>query len=105
MEKIQRCAGKFILDLPFICDVGYSVRLEQLDLIPLCFWHEFLDMVFYFKCINGIINIHDDVLPQVLNKERVQVCESMERSAERVDNKEHRHCLFQKRTVQLLSWL
>ena len=36
VERIQRRASKFILDLPFICDVGYSVRLEQLDLIPLC---------------------------------------------------------------------
>ena len=34
VERIQRRATKFSLDLPFICDVGYSVRLEQLDLIP-----------------------------------------------------------------------
>ena len=42
----------------------------QLDLIPLCYWHEFLDLVLYFKCINAIINIHDDVLPPVLNEDR-----------------------------------
>ena len=70
VERIQRRASKFILDLPFICDVGYSVRLEHLHPIPLCYWHEFLDLVFYLKCINGIINIHDDVLPPVLNEDR-----------------------------------
>ena len=70
VERIERRVNKFILDLPFICDVGYGVRLEQLDLIPLCNWHEFLDLVFYFKCINGIINIHDDVLSPVLNEDR-----------------------------------
>ena len=36
--------------------------------MPLCYWHD--DLVFYFKCLNGIINIHDDVLPSVLNEER-----------------------------------
>ena len=25
--------------------------------------------MFYFKCINGIINLHDEVLPSILNKE------------------------------------
>ena len=73
MERIQRRTTKVIFDLlfiGFICDVSYSVRLEQLDLIPLCSWHEFLDLVFYLKCINGIINIHNEVLPSVLNKAR-----------------------------------
>ena len=46
-EKIKRRASKFILDLPFICDVSCSKRLELLDLVPLCYWHEFLDLVFY----------------------------------------------------------
>jgi hypothetical protein len=58
------------LDLPFICDVSYSKGLELLDLIPLCYWHEFLDLVFYFKCKNGIININGNVLPLIQNRER-----------------------------------
>ena len=69
-ERIQRRASKFILDLPFICDVSYSKRLELLDLIPLCYWHEFLDLVFYFKCKNGIININGNVLPLIQNRKR-----------------------------------
>ena len=62
-ERIQRRASKFILNLPFICDVSYSKRLEMLNLIPLCYWHEFLDLVFYFKCVHGIININGNILP------------------------------------------
>ena len=30
-------------------------RLKSLDLLPLTFWHEFLDMVFFFlKIIHGL---------------------------------------------------
>ena len=53
MERIQRRASKFILDLPFICDVSYCKRLQLLDLIPCCYWHELLDLIFYFKCIQS----------------------------------------------------
>ena len=69
-ERIQRRASKFILDLPFICDVSYSKRLELLDLIPFCYWHEFLDLVFSFKCVNGIININGNVLPSIQIRQR-----------------------------------
>ena len=69
-ERIQRRASKFILDLQFICDVSYSKRLELLDLIPLCYWHEFLDLVFYFKCVNGIININGNILPSIQIRQR-----------------------------------
>jgi hypothetical protein len=110
-ERIQRRASKFILDLPFICDVSYSKRLELFDLIPLCYWHEFLDLMFYFKCINGIININGNILPSIqISPHRsvglqhpeivyIQVCESMECSAKRVDNKKHKLRSFQKRSL------
>ena len=70
MERIQRRASKFILDLPFICDVSYCKRLQLLDLIPLCHWHEFLDLLFYFKCITGVITVNDNILPSIQSKER-----------------------------------
>ena len=70
MERIQRRASKFILDLPFICDVSYCKRLQLLDLISLCYWHEFLDLIFYFKCITGVITINDNILPSIQSKER-----------------------------------
>ena len=69
-ERIQRRSTKYILDLPFFCDTSYNQRLAKLDLIPLCYWHEFLDMMFFFKCINGIIIINNDIMPKTQNRER-----------------------------------
>ena len=48
---VQRRATKNILDLPFICDQTYRDRLMNLNLLPICYWHEFLDMIFFFKVI------------------------------------------------------
>ena len=45
MERIQRRATKYILKLPFRCDTNYQQKLLLLDLIPLCYWYEFLDIV------------------------------------------------------------
>ena len=70
MERIGRRGSKFILDLPFICDVSYCKRLQLLDLIPLCYWHEFLDLIFYFKCITGVMTVNDNILPSIQSKER-----------------------------------
>ena len=70
MERIQRRASKFILDLPFICDVSYCKRLQLLDLIPLCYWHKFLDLIFYFKCVTGIVTVNGSILPSIQSKER-----------------------------------
>ena len=69
-ERIQRRSTKYILDLPFFCDTSYNQRIAKLDLIPLCYWHEFLDMMFFFKCINGIIITNNDVMPKTQNRER-----------------------------------
>ena len=70
MERIQRRASNFILDLPFICDDSYCKRLHLLDLIPLCYWHEFLDLRFYCICVTGIITVNDNILPSIQSKER-----------------------------------
>ena len=43
----------------------------MLDLLPLCYWHEFLDLVFFFKCIHGMVNINNNVLPPTQNRERI----------------------------------
>jgi hypothetical protein len=36
-------------------------RLEMLDFIPLCYWHTFLDMVFYLKYTHGMMDINNDL--------------------------------------------
>ncbi len=69
-ERVQRRATKYILDLPFFCEVSYNQRRDMLDLIPVCYWHEFLDMVFFFKCTHGMIDINNDLLPTIQNRER-----------------------------------
>ena len=70
IERIQRRATKFILDLPFFCDISYNQRLEMLNLVPVCYWHEYLDMVFFFKCVRGIVNINVKVLPELQSRGR-----------------------------------
>ncbi len=64
-ERVQRRATKYILDLPFRTDTSYKQRLLLLNLLPLCYWHEFLDMVLYFKLIHGIMNIDIQLLPSL----------------------------------------
>ena len=62
-EHVQRRASKCILDLPFVCNISYNQCLSTLNLLPLCYWHEFLDIVFLFKSHHYIINLSSDILP------------------------------------------
>lgn len=41
LERVQRRATKFILDLPFICNYTYRDRLIKLDLLPITYFHEY----------------------------------------------------------------
>ena len=66
-ERIQRRASKFMLNLPYLCSETYHERLMMLELIPICYWHEYLDLVFFFKAINGLVHISEDVLLQMVN--------------------------------------
>ena len=66
LERVQRRAAKYILDLPFICDQTYGERLMNLNLLPISYWHEFLDMIFFFKVVTGTFRVSPSVLPQVL---------------------------------------
>ena len=38
----------------------YNERLALLDLLPLCYWHEFLDMVTFYKLTHGIMTIDNN---------------------------------------------
>ena len=46
-ERIQRQATKYILNLPFFCEESYKDRLIKMDLLPVSYWHEYLDMFFF----------------------------------------------------------
>ena len=64
IERVQRRASKFILNLPFLCRESYRERLIALELLPLSYWHEYLDLVLFYKAVNGLVNISEDALPQ-----------------------------------------
>ena len=36
----------------------------SIDILPICYWHEFLDLVFFFKATNGIVCVSHNVLPE-----------------------------------------
>ena len=49
--------------IPFVCNINYNQRLSILKLLPLCYWHEFLDVLFLFKSHNDIVNLSSDIQP------------------------------------------
>ena len=61
LERVQRRATKYILDLPFICDQTYGDELMNLNLLPISYWHEFLDMIFLFKVVTGTVRVSPSV--------------------------------------------
>ena len=63
IEKVQRRATKYILNLGFTTNVPYTTRLLQLGLLPLSYWHEYLDLVLLYKIINGYTYIDDNARP------------------------------------------
>ena len=54
-DQVQRITktSKFILGLPFMCDLSHKDRLISTELLPLSYWHEYLDLIFFFKAITG----------------------------------------------------
>ena len=65
LERIQRRAIKFILKLPYSSNISYKSRLQTLNLIPIFYWHELLDLTFFFKLTHGLVNVNSSVLPEV----------------------------------------
>lgn len=65
LERIQRRATKFILKLPYSSNISYTSRLEILNQIPICYWHELLDLTYFFKLTHGLVNVNVSVLPEV----------------------------------------
>jgi len=51
IERVQRRATKYILSLPCRTDISYKERLRLTELILLCYWHEYLDLVYTHKSI------------------------------------------------------
>ena len=53
VENIQRRATRFILRNSNLC---YKAHLIKLKLLPLSYWLEYLDLVFFFKRLHGLID-------------------------------------------------
>ena len=64
IERTQRRTIKYILKLPFPCTISYMDRLKTLDLLSLTFWHKYLDMVFFFKIIHGLLSVEPSIIPK-----------------------------------------
>ena len=66
LERIQKRATKFILKLPYFSNTSYKSRLQTPHLvIPICYWHELLNLTFFFKLTHGLVNVNYSVLPEV----------------------------------------
>jgi hypothetical protein len=64
VERVQRRATKFILNLLFHCKLTYEDRLQAIDLLPISFWHEYLDLTFFFKMFNGLACVSEEIIPE-----------------------------------------
>ena len=63
LERTQMRATKYILNLPFSTDVDYKTRLQSLHLLPVSYWHEYLDLILIFKITHGLVEM--SALPDI----------------------------------------
>ena len=49
IESLQRRATKFISNTHWQGDISYHERLSRLNLLPLTYWDEVKDLIFYFQ--------------------------------------------------------
>ena len=54
VEGIQRRPSRFIVGKD--SDLSYRDRLIKLRLLPLNYWFEYLDLVFFYKCLNNLVD-------------------------------------------------
>ena len=59
----------------FLCESGYTQRLIDLVFLPLSYWHEYLDMLFFYKANCGphcgIMCLSDAVVPKHNENSRI----------------------------------
>jgi hypothetical protein len=54
-----------LLNLPFHCELTYECRLQATDLVPIIsFWHEYLDLTFFFKTVNWLVCVNEEITPE-----------------------------------------
>ena len=50
---------------PFLTNISYKERLMSVNLLPVCYWHELLDLVYFYKATHNMIHLHPSVVPFV----------------------------------------
>ena len=66
LENVQRRATKFILDYP--AQTSYEERLVQLNLLPVEYRRLWRDLVFFYKCQNGLYDLDlSDIIKKISN--------------------------------------
>ena len=65
-RKNSGARNKFILSLSYRSEVRYKQRLLKTGLLPLCYWHELLDLVYVFKFLVSL----SDSFTSVINSTR-----------------------------------
>ena len=65
LERIQRRVTKFILCLPFLTNISYKERLIYVNLLPVCYWHDLLDLIYFYKATHNMIHLDPSVVPFV----------------------------------------
>ena len=68
LERTQRRATKYILNLPFSTDIDYRTRLRSLQLLPVSYWHEYLDLTLFFKITHGFVKSSTPPVIQVTHR-------------------------------------
>ena len=54
-------ATKFILCLPFLTNISYLERLIYVNLLPVWYWHELLDLIYFYKAMHNMIHLDPPV--------------------------------------------
>ena len=57
LERTRRPTTKYILNLPFRTDIEYIYRTRlqsYLHFLSLCYWHEYFDLILFFKITKGL---------------------------------------------------
>ena len=66
LESTQRRATKYILNLLFSTAIDYKTSLQSLNLLPVSYWHEYLDLILFFKITHGLVTLNPNVSPAIL---------------------------------------
>ena len=60
IERKQARATKYILKMPF-----FEPCFLSLKLLPITYWHEYLDMVFFFKLTHGLVKVDINIVLRI----------------------------------------